>query len=208
MYTIKSILAGIDGSNYDANIEDRSLEIAQIFKSRLCGFHAYQAKMHRMRFENMESGLPAKYQEENNLQHLRDTHDDLISVGIRNISLSYLRNLERRAAEAELEYNSRVAEGRNYVEILNEIAKDDYELLVVGARGLGNAAFGSVAEKVTWLLKNRNLLIARGKTSYKNSLFAVCVDGSDELMEASMRSRSMSPTRPVSWTPSRNRGLQ
>ncbi|MHB1336639.1 MAG: universal stress protein [Candidatus Humimicrobiaceae bacterium] len=175
---INSILVGLDGSKYDEFTENRSLEIAETFSSKIYGFHSYQAIMHRTRFENMEPTLPDNYQNEDKLNYLRDKHEDLINLGMEKISLGYLKNLKEKAAKKELEYYPIVQEGRNYIKLIEEGRKNLYDLLIIGSSGMGSEPLGSIAEKTIWLLKNQNLLITKTDQKYSNNSFLVCIDGS------------------------------
>jgi len=181
---INSILVGLDGSKNDEFTENRSIEIAKAFSGKLYGFHSYQAVMHRIRFENMEPTLSEKYQKEDRLNYLRGRHEDLINLGMEKISLGYLKNLKKKAKKEKIKYKSLVSEGRNYIKLIEEGIKDLYDLLIVGSSGMGNESFGTVAERVLWLLKDQNLLLIKNDRSYHEGPFAVCMDGSKYSKEA------------------------
>ncbi|MEE8519752.1 MAG: universal stress protein, partial [Gemmatimonadota bacterium] len=53
----------------------RSLELAKKFKSRLVGNHVYAAKLHDVRFRQLESGLPARFQSKEEIKRQRKIHD-------------------------------------------------------------------------------------------------------------------------------------
>ena len=61
---MKKIYVPVDNSDYsDASI-DLAVEFAKKFNSHLVGSHVYAAKMHDVRFKQMEYTLPEEYQDE------------------------------------------------------------------------------------------------------------------------------------------------
>jgi nucleotide-binding universal stress UspA family protein len=109
----------------------------------------------------------------------------LISDGLRIISESYLDHAQEICQEREVLFERRVAEGRNYVEILREIGRDGYGLVALGALGLGarrRSLIGSVSERV--LRRSPiDVLLAR-KTPPDSVGILAAVDGSPNSFKA------------------------
>lgn len=133
----KSILIPLDNSDYSNSAAELGLRMAKGFGSTLTFSHVYAARLHDDRFRQMESGLPPKYQEENELQRQRDIHDDLITKGLKVISDSYLDAFEKKCTEAGIPYTRHIQEGKNYLEIVKDVQGNGYDLVMMGALGLG-----------------------------------------------------------------------
>jgi hypothetical protein len=77
------------------------MALGQQLQARLVGIHVYAARMHEVRFQQMEPGLPDRYQEEQELDRLRGTHDMIIGGGMKLVSDAYMEEFEsRRKASA------------------------------------------------------------------------------------------------------------
>lgn len=175
----KKILTPIDNSDDSRAAIQASATIAQALGSTVVGFHVYAAGLHENRFRQMESGLPEKYQQPEELQHQRTIHETLISEGLRIISESYLDYAEEICREVEVPYERRLAEGRNYVEVLREIEGDGYDLAALGALGLGAGSLsliGGVCERV--LRRSPIDVLVVRKSLPDNQGVMVAIDGS------------------------------
>ena len=174
----KNILIPLDNSDYSNSAADLGLRIAKDFGSTLTFSHVYAARLHDDRFRQMESGLPPKYQEEKEMQRQREVHDSLITKGLQIISDSYLDVFEKRCSRAGISYNRKMLEGKNYLEIVKDVKGNGYDLVVMGALGLGvvdTSTIGSVCERVMRRI-NTDLLIA--KDSRIEGRYIVGIDGS------------------------------
>ena len=146
----KTIFVMLDNSDYSLWALDRSIDLAGQFGAKLVGAHVYAAKLHEDRFVQMEPGLPAEYQEPAKLQEQRDIHGELIEKGLRIISDSYLDVFQSRCDAREIPHSRKALEGRNYAELTREIKANCYDLVAMGARGLGEVPttrLGSVCER-------------------------------------------------------------
>lgn len=180
-------MVAIDGSYISERVMQLSLNIAKKTGAKLIGTHVYTAKMHRTRFEEMEPGLPDRYQQEERLDYLRNTHDSLISDGMVLISDSYLEPLKSAALENEIEYEDLSLEGRAYTEILKAINRLKPDLIVIGAWGSGEVPgqkLGSNARRILLMAKNSDILVVRKPLDFKYSPIVACVDGSDNSFAA------------------------
>lgn len=179
----QQIFVGVDGSPCSDMAEEAALAFAAATGGGRCtGCHIYAARMHRQRFEDMEPGLPERYQEEEQLDSLRETHDDLISGGMALISDAYLAPLAAKAAARGIPFEAITAEGRGYVEILRLIQEQRPDLVVLGATGHGQTPevpLGSLAERVLLYGSASDLLLVRRPWNLKGRPIVVGVDGSD-----------------------------
>lgn len=179
----QQIFVGVDGSPCSDLAGEAALAFAAATgRGRCTGCHVYAARMHRQRFEDMEPGLPERYQEEERLGSLRATHDDLISGGMALISDAYLAPLAAKAAARGVPFEPVTTEGRGYVEVLRLIQEHRPDLTVLGATGHGQTPevpLGSLAERVLLHAGTRDLLLVRRPWDLKDRPVVVGVDGSD-----------------------------
>jgi len=191
----KRILVALDGSpSSDLAIEAALALAEKAEEPLLIGCHVYAARMHRVRFEEMEPGLPEKYQEQEHLQHLRRTHDDLITEGMRLIAESYLTPLGEKARQKGLAYEGVTPEGRNYVELLRTLREREVDLVVLGAWGHGRVpeeSLGSLTERVLLHAHSTDILIMRRPWNFKGRPIVVGVDGSQNSYAALKRAAEL-----------------
>ncbi len=196
------ILLCVDSSSHSNFATDQVGVVARAVGSHVTVAHVYAARLHDRRFVDLEPGLPQEYQHPKRLEASRRTHDSLIGKGLHMISDSYIK-----AARATLEgvsLESKSIEGKNYVELARESAREagstageagtnrcagagGYDLAVIGARGLGLAsldgecpgeALGSVCER--FLRRTRtDVLVVKNARPLAGRILA-CVDGSPE----------------------------
>jgi nucleotide-binding universal stress UspA family protein len=128
-----------------------AVELGKRFDARVTGCHVYAAALHDVRFKQMEFTLPDEYKEENELEKQRRIHDALITRGLQLISDSYLAQMAIMAEEAGVELEGKTFDGKNFEEIAKDIEASDYDLVILGALGLGavkQSKVGSVCERV------------------------------------------------------------
>jgi len=176
------IFTGLDGSYWSNLASIAAIQIAEKMDNpELVGCHVYAAELHRVRFEEMEPGLPEKYQEEGQLNHLRDTHESLITDGLELISDSYLAEFVKQAQRRGLQVCGTTPEGRNYARILDELKKIKPDLVVLGANGHGfipESLLGSLSERILLHHYSSDLLIMRQSLDFKGKPILVGIDGS------------------------------
>lgn len=181
------ILVGLDGSACSEHAGQASLALARSLGCGLVACHVYAAEMHRARFSEMEIGLPETYQKQDRLEHLRDTHEDIISGGMKVISDAYLAPFVSRASDVGIRVDAETPEGKNYVRFLEVLKSSRADLTVVGAEGQGKvdeAAMGSFAERILLLGGGSDVLIMRKGWSLKGRPIVVGVDGSEQSFTA------------------------
>lgn len=158
--------------------------------ARVTGCHVYAARMHDVRFKQMEYTLPEEYQDEQELERQRKIHDSLITRGLQLISDSYLDVLKQEtAARGVTDVAYKTFDGKNWECLAKDIADDDYDLVVMGALGMGavrDSQLGSVADRVirrvtTDVLLVRDTHLLREGASDR---IVVAVDGSPQSFAA------------------------
>ena len=179
----ENILIASDGSKYSDLAKDAALNLSEVYnKNPLVCCHVYAANMHRTRFEDMEPGLPDKFQEEDRLNELRDTHEDIITDGMRLISDAYLKPIFVEAQKRNIKFAGSTPEGRNYVELLKVINDKNADLVIMGAHGHGHVNdgnLGSLTERILFYTPYSDVLIMRAPWNFKGRPIVVGIDGSE-----------------------------
>ena len=83
------LLVALDASDHANHALGEASRLAKAADGEIVGIHAYAAKLHDRRFRQMEGGLPERYRKEEEMEHQRVVHDDLITRGLGTISDSY-----------------------------------------------------------------------------------------------------------------------
>ena len=147
----KHLYVPVDNSEHSNASVDMAVTLGKTFGATLTGSHAYAAKMHDYRFKQMEFTLPEEYLEEQELERQRKIHDSLITMGLQLISDSYLDVMESRCQEEQLPFVRKMFDGRNFHVIVDDIRQSNYDLVILGALGMGavrDSLIGSVCERV------------------------------------------------------------
>ncbi len=229
----REIFIPVDNSQHSDWAVDRAIELARRSQGRLTGNHVYAARLHDVRFRQLETGLPAQFQTPDEIKKQRKIHDKLIEKGLQLIADSFLDQLGKRCDAAGVPLTRQLLEGINYEEIVNEVnrgagrlpgligfdpnraagydggakvrsdvqvgangrlvAEDEdqaarlvgssgrqYDLLTVGAHGLGRQTFSQLGGVVARVLRGveKDVLIVRDQAPLEGGRFLVCVDGS------------------------------
>jgi nucleotide-binding universal stress UspA family protein len=226
------ILVPVDNSRESDLAVDRAIELCAT-DGRITGTHVYAARLHDVRFRQLEVGLPAQFQEPAEIRRQRKIHDKLIEKGLQLISDSFLDQVDQRCRAAGVALRRQLLEGINFEEIVREanqgegrlpsligfdpniadkydggetvrsdvavsedgrlVAEDEeqdeklagssgrsYDLVVIGAHGLGRQPYsqlgGVVARAVRGIRKD--VLIVRDDRPLRGGRFMVCIDGS------------------------------
>jgi len=176
------ILVALDGTQWSDMAMHASLKLAELMKNTtIIGCHVYGAQMHRKRFEQMEPGLPERYQEKEELTRLRGAHEDLITDGMQIISDAYLSPLNELANEKQIKFEGFTPEGRNYFEILKAAREREADLIVVGVHGHGyvpEAILGSTSERILSHSWHSDIFLMKQPLNLRNKPILVGVDGS------------------------------
>ncbi len=176
-----SILLAADSSDHANQGTDDAVSLAKLWGGRITATHVYAAKMHDMRFRQMEGGLPEQFRQEDELERQRVVHDDLITKGLSIITDSYLDQIDRVCAEQKIDFTRSALEGKNYRELSREGNSGAYDLLIMGAEGLGaikGSLIGTVCERVARRSNIDTLIVKTPKKSINQGPVVVAVDGS------------------------------
>lgn len=150
--SLARILVALDASDHANRALVEAARLAGSTAGTVTGIHVYAAKLHDRRFRQMEGGLPVRYREEAELERQRDIHDGLITRGLQIIGDSYHDSAEQTCVSANVPYRRLSPEGKNYRRLTEATASGEFDVLVLGALGLGaipGSLIGSVCERVT-----------------------------------------------------------
>jgi nucleotide-binding universal stress UspA family protein len=176
------ILVALDSSDHANAAMRAAAELAGLTDTPvITGTHVYAAKLHDMRFRQMEGGLPEQFRQEQELERQRDVHDDLITRGLSIITDSYLDQAAAECDRLGIDFKRSSLEGKNYYALTHETNSGAHDLLVMGVLGLGaiqGSRVGSVCRRVVRRSTIDTLVIKEPGRSIKESLIVVAVDGS------------------------------
>src|SRR5574340_673941 len=177
----KTIYIPVDNSDHSNTAVDVGVTLAKTYGSKIVGSHVYAAKMHDKRFKQMEAGLPEEYHDEKELDRQRQIHDSLITRGLQIITDSYLDYVDKKCTEANLPVERRSLEGRNWKVLAEDINTNAYDLVIMGALGVGavkDSVIGSNTERVLRRVRNSDMLIIKQPHPVGAGKIVVAVDGS------------------------------
>ena len=229
----REIFVPVDNSPHSDWAVDRAIELCRKTGGRITGNHVYAARLHDVRFRQLETGLPAQFQTPEEIKKQRKIHDKLIEKGLQLIADSFLDQLGKRCEAAGVPLTRQLLEGINYEEMVNEVnrgagrlpgligfdpnraagydggervrsdvrvgengrlvAEEEdaaarlvgssgrrYDLLTLGAHGLGRQPFSQLGGVVARVLRGveKDVLIVRDDRPFAGGRFLVCVDGS------------------------------
>ncbi len=122
------VLVPVDNSACSDWAVDRALELCAESDGRITGTHVYAARLHDVRFRQLETGLPAQFQTPKEIKRQRRIHDKLIEKGLQLISDSFLDKVEKRCSVAGVPLRRQLLEGINYEELINEVNRGEGQL--------------------------------------------------------------------------------
>ena len=187
----RSILVPVDNSEYSNRSVSVGIELGKRFDSRLTGNHVYAARLHDYRFKQMEFTLPDEYLQEDELERQRKIHDSLITMGLKLISDCYLNAMDERCKEAGIEMERKMMDGKHHVELLKDIECSNYDLVVLGVKGIGktkDSQIGAVCQQVA-NQANRDVWVVRQvpkEQEEESDTILVGIDGSPQSFGALM----------------------
>ncbi len=229
----REIFLPVDNSQHSDWAVNRAIELCRKAGGRITGNHVYAARLHDVRFRQLETGLPAQFQTPDEIKKQRKLHDKLIEKGLQLIADSFLDQLGKRCDGEGVSLTRQLLEGINFEEIVNEVnrgegrlpgligfdpnraagydggdkvrsdvklgengrlvAEDEdaaarlvgssgrkYDLLAIGAHGLGRQPFSQLGGVVARVLRGveKDVLIVRDDQPLEGARIMVCVDGS------------------------------
>ncbi|MFY9269549.1 MAG: universal stress protein [Candidatus Manganitrophaceae bacterium] len=160
----RSIYIPVDNSDYSNTAIDIGVMLAGQFGAKVIGSHAYAAKLHDKRFKQMEAGLPEEYHDENELERQRKIHDSLITRGLEIITDSYLDIVDEKCKEGNIPMERVSLEGKNYKVLVDDIVKNGYDLVILGALGVGavrESMIGSVTERTIRRVRKSDVFVVK-----------------------------------------------
>ena len=180
----KKIYVPVDNSDHSDASVNLAVAFGKKFGSELVGSHVYAAKMHDVRFKQMEYTLPEEYQDEVELEKQRRIHDTLITMGLQLISDSYLEVMKEKCLENDLAFEAKMPEGKHFIKLVEDIQGSDYELVIMGALGMGavkDSLLGGVVERVVRRIQTDTLVVRTvGPIEEQPGNILVGIDGSPE----------------------------
>ena len=181
----KTIYVPLDNSEHSNACVDIAVTLGKEMGATLIGSHAYAAKMHDYRFKQMEFTLPEEYLEEQELERQRKIHDSLITMGLQLISDSYIDVMEKRCEVEQLPFERKMYDGRNFQVIVDDIKANNYDLVVMGALGMGavkDSVLGSVCERVIRRTQVDTLVVKQPQplSELEDGPIVVGIDGSPQ----------------------------
>jgi len=117
----REVFVPVDNSQHSDWAVDRAIELCRVSGGRITGSHVYAARLHDVRFRQLETGLPAQFQTPEEIKRQRKIHDKLIEKGLQLISDSFLDQVAARCELAGVPVTRQLLEGINYEEIVNEV---------------------------------------------------------------------------------------
>ncbi|NIP59872.1 MAG: universal stress protein, partial [Gemmatimonadetes bacterium] len=85
----REVFVPVDNSDHSHWAVERAIEICRRSDGRITGNHVYAARLHDVRFRQLETGLPAQFQTPEEIKRQRKVHDKLIEKGLQLISDSF-----------------------------------------------------------------------------------------------------------------------
>ena len=101
----------VDNSDHSNAAMQVAVALAKATGAKVTACHVYAARMHDVRFKQMEHTLPDEYQDEQELERRRRIHDPLITRGLQLISDSYLDVLKAATEAAGMEVGYKTFDG-------------------------------------------------------------------------------------------------
>lgn len=92
----REIFVPVDNSQHSDWAVNRAIELCRKTEGRITGNHVYAARLHDVRFRQLETGLPAQFQTPDEIKKQRKIHDKLIEKGLQLIADSFLDQLGKR----------------------------------------------------------------------------------------------------------------
>ena len=160
---------------------DWGVEFAREWGTVLIGNHVYAARLHDDRFRQLEVGLPARFQTDQEIARQRNIHDKLIETGLILISDSFLDVLDKRGEDHDIEVERKLMEGIHFEQLAKDINSNNYDLVIMGAHGIGQtkrSLIGQVTARVARLITTDMLMMKQKERSLRGGKILMCVDSS------------------------------
>lgn len=176
-----NILLPIDNSELSWGAVSTAASLGKPLRSSITCLHVYAARLHERSFVKLEPSLPPEYRDAGQLAAQRESHSALIEKGLPAISDSYLQKAKETFRAAGIGCREKCREGKNFQVIVEEAGSDSYDLIILGAHGLGrvkNTLLGSVCHRVVRHTTKDILVIKRAPNFGSGEEIVAAVDGS------------------------------
>ncbi len=174
----------LDNSDHSTAAAELAIRLARAQGAEIVGCHVYAARLHDYRFKQMEYTLPEEYQDEAELERQRKIHDSLITSGLQLISDSYLEATQRRCLEEGVPFTPKTFDGKNWEVLVRDIGESDYDLVLMGACGLGQVKETQIGTCVDRVVRraHRDTLVVRHREGREQLAgpIVVAIDGSPQ----------------------------
>ena len=107
----REVFVPVDNSPHSDWAVERAIELCRHSGGRITGNHVYAARLHDVRFRQLETGLPARFQTPDEIKRQRKIHDKLIEKGLQLIADSFLDQLAKRCDAAGVPLTRQLLEG-------------------------------------------------------------------------------------------------
>ncbi|HEY2026927.1 MAG TPA: universal stress protein, partial [Gemmatimonadaceae bacterium] len=124
----REVFVPVDNSAHSAWAVDRAIELCRASGGRITGNHVYAARLHDVRFRQLETGLPAQFQTTEEIKRQRKIHDKLIEKGLQLIADSFLDQFGMRCEREGVPFTRQLLEGINFEEIVKEVNRGEGRL--------------------------------------------------------------------------------
>lgn len=180
----KKIYVPVDNSEYSNRASDMAVMLGKHFCATVIASHVFPARLHGYRFAQMLTTVPVGNLQGAEMERQREVHQSLIAQGLKLISDSYLHVVEKKCEEAGLTFERKTFDGRHYKVLVEDIQASDYDLVVMGALGMGavkESLIGSVCERVVRRIAT-DALIVKSVTPFNGAggAILVAIDGSPQ----------------------------
>ena len=144
----REVFVPVDNSQHSDWAVDRAIELCTRSDGLVTANHVYAARLHDVRFRQLETGLPAQFQTPAEIKKQRKIHDKLIEKGLQLIADSFLDHVANRCEAAGVSVTRQLLEGINYEEIVNEVNRGEGRLPGLIGFDLNRAATYDGGERV------------------------------------------------------------
>jgi nucleotide-binding universal stress UspA family protein len=124
----REVFVPVDNSPHSGWAVDRAIELCRASGGRITGNHVYAARLHDVRFRQLETGLPAQFQTPDEIKRQRKIHDKLIEKGLQLIADSFLDVFGTRCEREGVPFTRQLLEGINFEEIVKEVNRGEGRL--------------------------------------------------------------------------------
>lgn len=180
----RKIYLPLDNSDHSTAASEFGIRLAKACGAELVGSHVYAARLHDYRFKQMEYTLPEEYQDEVELERQRKIHDSLITTGLGLISDSYLEETQRLCLQEGVPFTPKTFDGKNWEVLVKDIEESDYDLVIMGACGLGQVKETQIGTCVDRVVRraHRDTIVVRHREGRQtlDGPIVVAIDGSPQ----------------------------